>query len=172
MKTSVKVALSVALIWIILTLVVFLAGYAAPFFVFGILLNIFMLLVAISLGLFFTRKEKGFEETLFLDDFKTAMQSGIVYTLIISGFVYLYHEVIDSSIKDRLVEARLETIQEMVPDEATYLKLQENDPQWQEKSYDDYIENQELSIKGIISSFSVFIFHMMGLFIFSMFFSL
>ena len=174
MKTSVKVALGTALIWIIITLIAFLAGYSESFFVFGILLNIFLLLMAIAAGLFFTRKETGFAPSIFLDDFKTALQSGLVYALIIAAFVYLYHATIDTSIRQNLVELRMEAIHKMVPDEATFKELQENDPnflQWKDKGYDDYMENQEMSIQGIISAFSVFIFHLMGLFIFSMFFA-
>lgn len=171
MKTSVRIALGISLIWIIIDLIAFLSGFAPEFFVPGILLSLLLLLVAISLGLFLTRREAKFAETSFVEDFKTSAQSGLIYAILISIFVYCYHEFIDPSIKNSLVEARIEKIHEIVPNEAAFVKIQEENTQWKGKSYDDYIENQELTIRGIISSFSVFIFHLAGLFIFTMFFS-
>jgi len=171
MKTSVKVAFGISLVWIIVTLILFLAGFSKQAFVIGIMINLFCLLVSISLALFYTKREKNYDESFFLDDFKIALQGGIVYTLIISGFIYVYHEYIDSSIKDALVQDRVTALHEAYPDEAAYLKLQAVDAKWKDKSFDDFIENQEDQTKGIISSFSVFVFHLMGLFIFAMFFS-
>jgi len=171
MKTSVKVAFGISLVWIIVTLVIYLAGYSSEAFVFGIMINLFCLLISIALGLFFTKKENNYGESFFLEDFKISLQGGIVYTLIISGFIYVYHEYIDSSIKDALVENRIEALHKVYPDEASYKKLQEADAKWKDKSFDDFIENQEDQTRGIISSFSVFVFHLMGLFIFSMFFA-
>lgn len=171
MKTSVKVGLSVALVWIILTLFVYLIGYSKEFFATGILLNIFLLLSAISFGLFMTKKERKFEESLFLDDFKIAMQSGLVYTILIAGFIYLYHESIDTGIRQSLIEARDASLKETYPDAASFKVLQDTDPKWKDKNYDLFIEEQEDLTKDIYSSFSVFIFHMMGMFIFAMFFS-
>jgi len=171
MKTSVKVAFGISLVWIIVTLIIYLSGYSRQAFVFGIMINLFCLLISISLALFFTKKEKNYETSFFFDDFKIALQGGIVYALVISGFIYVYHEYIDSSIKDALVEDRIEALHKVYPDDASYLKLQAVDSKWKDKSFDDFIENQEDQTRGIISSFSVFVFHLMGLFIFAMFFA-
>jgi hypothetical protein len=171
MKTSVKVALGMAMVWIIIDLVFFLAGFSLQFFSLGILINLFLLLVAISAGLFLTKKNTKFQESFFLDDFKTAAQSGIVYTLIVAGFTYMYHEYIDQGIQQTLRNDRMETFREMYPDKEAFAKLQEQDPQWQGKTFDSFIENQEDITAGMISSFSVFIFHLMGFFVFSLFFA-
>ena len=171
MKTSVKVALGVSLIWIILNLIVFLIGYSRELFATGILLNIFFLLSAITFGLYLTKKEKGFSESLFLEDFKTAMQGGIVYAILISGFLYVYHNNIDTGIRQSLIDARLESLHKTYPDEEAFKVLQSSDSKWKDKNYDLFIEEQEDLTKGIYSAFSIFIFHMMGLFIFAMFFS-
>lgn len=171
MKTSIKVALGIALIWIIINLIVFLAGYSREFFTLGILFNIFLLLTSISLGLFLTKKEKNFAESIFLDDFKVAMQGGLIYTIIIAGFLYVYHEKIDTGIRQSLIGVKTKSLHDTYPDVESFKVLQETNPEWRDKNYDLYIEEQEDNIKGMYSSFSVFIFHMMALFIFSMFFS-
>lgn len=171
MKTSVKVALSVSLVWIIINLIIYLIGFSREFFAIGILLNIFFLLASIAVGLFLSRKEKKFAETLFLEDFKVAMQSGIIYAIIISGFLYVYHNNIDTSIRQSLTDARIESLHNTYPDEESFKVLQESNPEWKDKNYDFFIEEQEDITKGIYSAFSVFIFHLMGLFLFAMFFS-
>lgn len=118
---------------------------------------------AIAVGLYLTKKEKKWEIGIFADDFKTAMQGGIVYALLISGFVYLYHAQIDSSIIDVIVEERMDALHEAVPDSETYKELQENDVTWKGKSFDDYIENQEDQIRSVVSPNSIFVMHLMGL---------
>ena len=171
MKTTVKTGIGVALIWIIFCMLLFYTGNAKAGFVTGIFLNVFLLLASIAVGLYLHKKESGFEKLPFASDFKSAMQSGIVYALIVSSFIYLYHEKIDPTIKDDLVELRMEAIHTMIPDEAAYHELQKEDDTWAEKSYNDYIENQEDIIRSMISSFSIFIFHLMGLIFFSIFYS-
>ena len=171
MKTSVRVALGISFGWIILTLFLYLVGFSKEAFPLGILVNLFCLLAAVAVGLFLTKKENKYAEGIFLDDFKTALQGGIVYALVVSGFIYVYHEYIDSSIKEELIQNRIAALHEAYPDEASYQVLRDTDPKWKDMDFNDFIENQEDQTKGIISSFSVFVFHLMGLFIFSMFFA-
>ena len=171
MKTSVRFGIIFALIWIIFNMVLYYAELSQTAFNLGILVNLFLLMAAIAVGLFISKKEQKFAKGNFIGDFKIALQSGIVYAILVSGFVYLYHEIIDPSIRESLVELRVKTLHEAVPDAETYVQLQEDDPTWRDKSYDDYIENQEDQFKSVFSSFSVFIAHLMGLTFFSMFFA-
>lgn len=171
MKTSVKFGIFLSLVWISIILIAYLSGFSSEFFAIGILMNIFCLLAAISAGLFMTRKEKNFEHSIFLDDFKSSLQAGLVYTIFVSGFIYLYHQKIDTSIRENLISQRISLLHETYPNQESFKKLQESDAKWADKNFDMYIEEQEDMTKDIYSSFSVFIFHMMGLFIFSMFFS-
>jgi hypothetical protein len=171
MKTSVKTGLFFALIWIILSLIFFLAGISKATFNIGILINIFLLMAAVASGLYLTKKEGNFERGIFLSDFKTSMQSGIIYAITISSFVYLYHNNIDLSIRQDLIDAQIEAVHRSVPDSETYAEMQADDPTWKDKSYDDYIELMEDQANSMISSSSVFIAHLMGLTFFTFFFS-
>ena len=96
-----------SLIWIIIVLVAFLVGRSNRFFLIGELLSLLLLLGAIFGGLFLTKKEKNYEVVNALEDFKVAMQSGLVYTLIVTGFVYLYHNQIDTAIKESFIAQRV-----------------------------------------------------------------
>ena len=171
MKTSVKFGLAFALLWIIISMIIFYSGYSKETFNIGILINLFLLMTATAVGLFMTKKEQKFEKGNFIRDFKTATQSGVIYAIVVAGFVYLYHEVIDTSIRSALIEARIEALHTAVPDSETFKELQANDPTWRDKSYDDYIENQEDQFKSVFSSFSVFVAHLMGLTFFSLLFA-
>ena len=159
------------MLWIILTLSAFLMGFSKEFFDIGILLNVFILLSTIAVGIYLSRKEDGFIETPFIKDFKQAMQAGLIYTLLIAGFIYVYHEKIDPSIKNELVDARLERLHSDVPNEEVYIEKYGEDDVWKNKTYDDFIENQEDTTRSMISSKSVFIFHLMGLLLFTFFYS-
>lgn len=152
-------------------MITYLAGGSQQAFVPLILLDIFVLMAAIAAGLYMSKRERGFEMGIFADDFKTSLQSGIIYAISIAGFIYLYHSKIDTSIRQNLIEERIEVLHEAVPDQATYAQLQENDPTWKNKSYDDYIENQEDQIRSVISPLSIFIMHLMGLSLFAFFYS-
>lgn len=171
MRTSVKAGILFALIWIICVLGVFLLGYSVDMFLIMELFALLTLLGAIFAGLFLTKKESGYEKVPALEDFKVALQSGIVYTVLVTGFIYVYHEQIDPSIKEGFTNQRIQMLHDEYPDKASYEKLQEVDNKWQEKSYDDFIENQEDQIRSFVGSFFTSLFHLMVLFMFSLFYS-
>ena len=152
-------------------MIVYYAGYSGEAFTLLILINVFVLLSGIATSLFLTKRETKFEMGHFLTDFKTAMQTGIIYTISVASFIYLYHTTIDTSIIDNLTEERITFLHESMPDSETFEKVKLEDPSWQNKSYDDYIENQEDQIHGTFSAISVFIVHLGGLGMFSFFYS-
>jgi hypothetical protein len=163
MKTSVKYGFLFALLWIIINMVIFYGGISREAFLVLIMINLFFLLCAITIGLYMTKKERNWEVGVFLDDFKTSMQGGLVYAILIAGFIYLYHAKIDTSIRDGIINERIEVLHEAVPDSKTYKELQADDPTWRNKSFDDYIENQEDQIRSVVSPMSIFVMHLMGL---------
>lgn len=171
MKRTIKVGLSVGLIWIIFTMIMFYTGNGAATFKAGIFINVFCLLCAIAAGLYLHKKESGFEKATFPSDFKAAMQSGVIYAILVAGFIYLYHEKIDPSIREGIKGTWIEANENFVQNEEDYAQLQEDDPTWEDKTYDDYMENQEDQLDSIFSSSSIFIFHLAGLFFFSIFYS-
>lgn len=171
MKTSVKFGLLFALIWIILTMILFFAGVSKESFTIGVLINLFLLLTASAVGLFMVKREKNFEEGFFIEDFKISVQSALIYGITVSAFVFLYHSKIDPSIRQSLIDNQIEAIHKQVPNSERYAELQEGDPTWKNKSYDDYIENMEDQARSMISATSAFVAHLMGLTFFGLFFA-
>jgi Protein of unknown function (DUF4199) len=171
MKTSVKFGIAFALVWMIINMIVYYSGGSIGFFKLGIMINVFLLMTGIAVGLYMSKKDEGFAEGHFLADFKAAMQTGIIYTILVAGFAYLYHEKIDPSIRNTMIAERTADLHKKFPDDTNFLALQDTDPTWAGKSFDDFIENKEDNFESIFSSSSVFIAHLMGLTFFSGFYS-
>ncbi|MFT5821432.1 MAG: hypothetical protein ACI8ZM_002685 [Crocinitomix sp.] len=171
MKTSVKFGFFFALLWIIIVLCAFLTGYSVDFFLISEILSLLLLVGAIFLGLFMTKKESGYEPVNALQDFKVAMQSGLVYTILVTGFIYVYHNQIDPSIKQTFIDQKFTALKAQYPDVASFEALQAIDPKWETFSFDDFIENQEDQATSFIGPFFTSFFHLMVFFMFSLFYS-
>ncbi len=96
MKPTVKFGLIFAAIWIGFKLVLFstLTGPDRYNLQPAILTNILCLLLAITLGLYF-HKRKATEQSNALGDIKSAMGAGMIYTIIVTFFLYFYYSKID-----------------------------------------------------------------------------
>lgn len=96
MKITVKIGLLFAALWIGFKLILFatVTGSARYDMTFAIMTNIFCLLMAITLGLYF-HKRKETEYTNALGDIKSGLSAGLPYTIIVSIFLYFYYTKID-----------------------------------------------------------------------------
>jgi len=175
MKPSVKVALICSVIAIGTMLGFYYSGNSE----FGVrvepFISLFLLLTSIAGGVFMFKQSENFLERSFLEDIKMALQGGIMFTILVSGFVYIYHTKIDASIIDTKVEAFIANVKKAVPDEKTYFELQLKYPEdktWQDKTYLDYMENQEDSARGFISPWSFSIMHTIVGLLLTVFFSI
>lgn len=155
MKYPLRIAMVCFLISVAATLGFYYAGQPIIAAEQNFFWNIFLLLTAIALSLFMVKKQANFEDKTFVEDFKVAMQGGLVFVVLISLFVYVYHTSVDTNyIETRLTE-RMDYTIDNVPDEAAFAELQEADPTWQDKSYLDFIENQEDQAVPFISAKSL-----------------
>lgn len=109
MRTSVRIGIGFALVWIILKLTAFnfriFLNDLRPF----IFANMLFVTTAISLTLYL--KNKSLKDTNLMDDVKSGMISGVLYTVIVSGFIYFYYQSIYpefNSSKISAMELRLE----------------------------------------------------------------
>ena len=96
MRITVKFGVIFAALWIGFKLILFatVTGAARYDMTYAIMSNIFCLLLAISLGLYFHKKQET-EASSALGDIKNAMSAGVPYVLIVSIFLYFYYTKID-----------------------------------------------------------------------------
>ena len=143
MKPSVKVALICSVISAGIMLVFFYNGKSDIWFSSGALVNIFLLLISIGVGVFLSKKKQSFTESPVLEDFKVTMQGGIVFTIMISLFTYFYYSNIEVNLLEKFKVEKLKEKHELIPNEAAYIEMQKNNPNYKDRTYMDFIENEE-----------------------------
>jgi hypothetical protein len=96
MKITVKFGLGFAAFWILFKMILFmtLTGQDRYNLELPILLNILCLLLGMTVGLYFHKRNQT-EESNALGDIKSAMSAGLPYTIIVSIFLFLYYNNID-----------------------------------------------------------------------------
>ncbi|MCO5260694.1 MAG: DUF4199 domain-containing protein [Crocinitomicaceae bacterium] len=126
MKVTFKIAIIFAVTWIALKMTGFLIGWNVPsntpFFV---LSNMFVLLAAISVGLYLQKRKKVEDDTI-LNDVKNGMATGVVYSMIISAFLYFYYEKIDPDYNRKMIAEREAYFQSIVDDPVQLKQVKEN----------------------------------------------
>lgn len=172
-----KIPLRVAMVCFLVSVGITIGFYGAGQTAYGAqvsgLWNMFLLLCSIGVGIYFTKKSQGFStDHSFAEDFKVAVQGGVVFVVLLSLFTYVFHEKIDNSYIELKLNERLDANINNVPSEAAYLKLQAEDITWKDKSYLDYLENQEDQATVGLSAYSYALGHLgIGLFL-ALFFSI
>ena len=172
MKPSVKVALVCSLISIGITLVFFYSGKSDVWFAKGALVNLFLLISAIGVGVFLYKKSEGFSEKGFVDDLKMAMQGGIVFTIMVSGFTYFYYSKIEVNLLEDFRQEKLAEKKALIPNEAAYLEMQKTNPNYKDKTYMDFMENEEDKGSFSMNAKIITLFHSILGMLFSVVFSI
>jgi hypothetical protein len=141
MKKSINIGIGFAVIWIILKLVafnfqVFLTDLK-PF----IFANMLFVTVAISIALYLKKRTQ--ESVILLDDVKTGMASSIIYTVIVSVFIYFYYQ----SIYPEFNSSKISEMEILLEDESKVEELRKSNPDMENISSDE-IRSQVLSSIG------------------------
>ena len=123
---ALKFGLGCAALWVLLKLVIYLAGKSVQWFDFLVMANNFFLLTAVSLAIFFYKKSLNFSDVPKVDDVKSGIFGGVVYTVLVVVFSYFYNANIDSSVLDSKVEQRIEQVAKAIQSDQgfkAYLKV-------------------------------------------------
>jgi hypothetical protein len=141
MKKSINIGIGFAVIWIILKLVafnfqVFLTDLK-PF----IFANMLFVTVAISIALYLKKRTQ--ESVILLDDVKTGMASSIIYTVIVSVFIYFYYQ----SIYPEFNSSKISEMEILLEDESKVEELRKSNPDMENISSDE-IRSQVLNSIG------------------------
>ena len=115
MRITVKAGISAALLWIIFKLTLYFIGFSDGTTILAVLTNIFMLLSAISIGLYL-QKRMDTEETNAMVDLKNAMSAGVLYTLITSLFLFFFYSKINPGYYAKKIAEKEFEIHQMVSD--------------------------------------------------------
>jgi len=153
MNITIKISLVCSLVWIGFKLVAYLFLWNVPSYapVF-VMSNMFVLLVAVSLGLYL-QKQRSQEESTFSVDLKNGMTSGLVYALVVSVFLYFYYEKIDPDYNAKMIADRELYVQSVLdtPNLLAELKASNQDLEvmTKEEIMEKYRETPQILFSGI-----------------------
>ncbi len=138
MKPTVKFGLIFAAIWIGFKLILFstLTGPDRYNLQPAILANILCLLLAITLGLYF-HKRNATEQSNALGDIKSAMGAGMIYTMIVTVFLYFYYSKIDPEYNQHQRSEAAMQLEKMLNDPEEFKKLKGSNGDFEVMSKDE-----------------------------------
>jgi 5-bromo-4-chloroindolyl phosphate hydrolysis protein len=172
MKITIKTGLIFAMAWITIKMVFHLNNMTEVSIVPTIFINMFVLLCAISIGLYFHKKTEGFSQGNAMNDIKSAMKVGIPYTLVVALFIYLYYSKINPEyISSSLAEAEMSI--KIAVDDPEQLKLIRAEQEAfevmsKEKIYEELVQGP----RNFISAKSAFIVSLLGMVMLTTFYSI
>lgn len=139
MKIYVKIGLAFAFLWILIKLSCFtfnvLLTKLEPF----VFMNMLFVTIAISVALYI-KKRKLKEYSNLLDDIKTAMIPGVIYTVVVSVFIYFYYQNIYPEFNsDKISEMEIR-----MQDKKNINDLRKSNPEMENKS-DEEIKSKVLT---------------------------
>lgn len=162
MKPTIKSALICAAIWIMIKLSVFGMGKSTEYYNFIVLSNIFLLLSAISFGLYFY-KRKQVDDGNALTDIKSGIAAGMVYTLIVSAFVFFYYQSIDQDfIKNRLSDTKA-LFEKTLQDPVKLKELRKSNEAFETMSLEELRKKNYESFEANISPKAVTLITLLGM---------
>lgn len=78
------------------------------------MINMLFLLAAIAMGLYRYLKNDSVKGEDFMKEIKKAMQAGIVYTIVVSGFLFIYYNNIHTEFFSTIKKEQLDTLQKAI----------------------------------------------------------
>jgi hypothetical protein len=118
MKITIKVGILFAIVWMLIKFMYHIIHPNTIDLKITIFSNMLLLIGAISFGLYLHKKQEGFSQGNALSDIKSAMKSGVVYTVLVASFMYLYYAVINPEFN-----------QHQISEVKTQIKLELENPQ-------------------------------------------
>ncbi len=150
MKPTVKYGIIFAFAWIIVKLSFLQLGWTSEnhYFV-AACLNILGLLLAIAFGLWKNKEQQPIgEESNALQDIKNAMTSAVVYSVIVSLFIFIYYSSIDDSFFNQKIQEVSTQLQDVISDPQKLKELKSSNQEFEvmtvQEIYDKQMENPKL----------------------------
>lgn len=168
MKITVKTGVICALIWIAFKLILFvtLTGEARYDVRPAVMGNILLLLLSITVGLYI-QKRRSKEETNALGDIKNAMGAGLVYTVIVSLFLFFYYQNIDPEFNQHQIAEHSVAFEKAVNDPETLKKIKESNAEFEVMTKEEIIAKNLDNMKATINPGSTMTLSLLGMLVLS-----
>lgn len=170
MNKTVKIGIIFGLIWVLVKVIFYLID---PLFDItpAILINIFLLLCAISMGLL-DIKRKETEESNVLNDIKNGMKAGVPYTLVVAISIYLFYGVFNPEYNRHQI-AEVETeMEKMVNDPVELAKIKKSNAAFEVKTKEEILMELKKGPKSFFNAGSTFTLSLLAMLVLSTLYSI
>lgn len=127
------------------------------------MLNNFLLLTAMGLGLYLEKKREGIENGTAMSDIKNALRAGAPYVLIVSAFMYFYYDTIHPEFVDNQVEQRMDMIYADMERPSYVDSLKMHNSEFQVLTDEEILRKAKIEIESNLAPKSMFTFSLLGL---------
>jgi hypothetical protein len=140
-----------AALWVLLKMIVFLSGRSIDWFDFTVMANNFLLLSAVALSIFFYKRSENFKSVPQLEDIKAGIFGGMIYTVAIVLFSFIYNSKIDESVLRNKIDQRIEQIAKAIETEEGYLEYKKINSDAAKYTREEIIERERNSTAFFIN---------------------
>src|SRR5690554_3719218 len=120
-------------------------------------INMFFLISAISIGLYFYVIRRAERTESFMQELKQGLKAGMVYTFITCGFFYIYYKKIDQTVLINMQNERIDDFKKGLDNPQTFAQIKASNAAFEVMTADEILEEVETNIKQFISAQSVFL---------------
>ena len=162
MKIPIITGLIAALVWIAIKW----GGYAFGFFNNGavqpyVFTNMFLLTASVSIGLYLIKKNAKQKSNLLLD-IKTGMTAAMPYTVIVSGFIFIFYTYINPEFNQKQLERTRISLQ----DKKVLTSLRNSNPTLENKTDQELLKEGMKQTRQIISPQFTMLVSLLGLLVY------
>lgn len=157
MRISTKIALLFAGIWFLgkYCFFYFQALQTSEQYPIQVMWNILCLLLAMSIGSLIEKRRENTSEGTALGDIKSILRIGMIYTVIVSGLIYLYYAKIDPAYNEHQIAVIQESMKKMVDDPVQLEKFRSERPEFAASTKEEIIQKSSESIRNWYNPTSV-----------------
>ncbi|MDD2983839.1 MAG: DUF4199 domain-containing protein [Crocinitomicaceae bacterium] len=172
MKITVKTGVLIALIFVAIKLIFSFAHLSHGDIIPTVLINMFLLLSSISIGLYLHKKKEGFSQGNAMSDIKAGMTTGVSYGIVVVSFIYLFYAYINPGYIETMIQDKLVEYQKGLADPAMLKQIKASNEAFEILDAKQIYQEMENSTRATISAFSITTISMLGMILLSAFYSI
>lgn len=125
--------------------------------------NILCLLLAMTIGSLIEKRKQDISQSSVLSDIKSILGIGMVYTVIVSGLIYLYYAKIDPAYNENQIATIEESMKKMVNDPVEFKKFKTERPEYEALSKEEILKKSSESIRPWYQANTVMTISLLGM---------
>ncbi len=172
MRITVKVGVFLAILWMIFKVLFHLIQPETTDLTPSILINMFLLISAISFGLYLQKKKEGSNKGNALSDIKAGMTSGVPYAVLVSVFMYFYYTNINPAYIQKIRKPFVEKLKSDLSTNEKVAKLKRLNTELETKTKEEIYKEGLKNIEFQTNPKSTSIISLLALILLSTFYSI